>query len=96
MYYVTGFASLLAVFKACQPLNKVRAFVSITALIGFYATAFLFTGILHLTSLTIPALMLFIGLDILCIPVKSLLARLVEKVFSKIENHKDVQFLKTK
>ena len=96
MYYVTGFASLLAVFKACQPLNKVRAFVSITALIGFYAAAFLFTGILHLTSLTIPALMLFIGLAILCIPVKSLLARLVEKVFSKIENHKDVQFIKTK
>ena len=83
MYYVTGFASLLAVFKACQPLNKVRTFVFITALIGFYAAAFLFTGILQLTPLTIPALMLFIGLAILCLPVKSLLTRLVEKFSAK-------------
>jgi len=83
MYYLTSLAGILAVFRACRPFNKIRAFVSITATIGFYLAAYLFSGLLHLQPLTMPALKLLAVLVVLCVPVRILFTILVERFQSK-------------
>ena len=79
MYYLTSLAGLLAVYRACRPFNKVRAFVSVTATIGFYLAAYLFSGLLHLEPLTMPAIKLLVILAVVCVPVKILFTMLVER-----------------
>ena len=79
MYYLTSLAGLLAVYRACRPFNKVRAFVSVTATIGFYLAAYLFSGLLHLEPLTMPAIRLLVILAVVCVPVKILFTMLVER-----------------
>jgi len=80
MYYLTSLAGLLAVYRACRPFNKVRAFVSVTATIGFYLAAYLFSGLLHLEPLTMPAIKLLVILAVVCVPVKILLTMLVDRL----------------
>lgn len=84
MYYLTSFAGILAVYRACRPFNVIRAFVSVTSMIGFYLTAYLFSDLLHLQPLTAPAIKLLAVLAVLCVPVKILFTILVERFQNKI------------
>ncbi|MCL2696306.1 MAG: HAD-IC family P-type ATPase [Clostridiales bacterium] len=48
MFFATGIAGALALLKACLPLNKLRILIYILATGGFFVSALLFGGILHL------------------------------------------------
>ena len=51
IYYITAFISILALIKSCRPFNKLRTFICLTAGIGFYVAAYLFSWLLHLEKL---------------------------------------------
>lgn len=89
MYYITSFVGLLAVFKACRPFNLVRAFICITAFFGFYIATFLFARILYVAPLSLPAVLLFAGLALLCPVIILILSKVVDLVF-KFEQDKKV------
>lgn len=91
MYFITSFAGILAVFKSCRPFNKIRAFICVTVLIGFYTAVYLFAGILHLEKLTMPALVLFVGMAVLCIPLKTFLDKLIKMIYTKTKNNTKVR-----
>ncbi|MBU3192285.1 HAD-IC family P-type ATPase [Clostridium bowmanii] len=59
MYYLMGFVSILAVIKTCLPFNKLRAFLAVTDLIGYYVAIYLFRHILGLGTLTGATLPIF-------------------------------------
>lgn len=60
MYYVIGFTSILAVIRVCRPFNKMRVFLCSTTAVGFFAAAFLFKELLHLSSLGMQELIIFL------------------------------------
>lgn len=60
MYYVIGFTSILAVIRVCRPFNKMHVFLCSTTAVGFFAAAFLFKELLHLSSLGMQELIIFL------------------------------------
>ncbi|SFB29200.1 cation-translocating P-type ATPase [Clostridium frigidicarnis] len=65
MYYVIGFTSILAVIRVCRPFNKMRVFLCSTTAVGFFAAAFLFKELLHLSSLGMQELIIFLITSVL-------------------------------
>ncbi|WP_314065515.1 cation-translocating P-type ATPase [uncultured Vagococcus sp.] len=67
MYYLLIAVSLIAVIKACLPLNPLRIFLIITTSIGIYVAAMLFHSILFigfLTSQTLPFFIVLLAITI--------------------------------
>lgn len=67
MYYLLIAVSLIAVIKACLPLNPLRIFLIITTSIGIYVAAMLFHSILFigfLTSQTLPFFVVLLAITI--------------------------------
>lgn len=81
MYLLTSLCGLLSVFKACWPFNKVRAFVCITSMIGFFLASYLFSGILYLEHLNSTSLLLFSILAAICIPAGFFLSLISRRLF---------------
>lgn len=52
LYYLTGFAYLLALFRSCVPFNALRRWLFAGAAIGFYACVILFADFLYLEPLS--------------------------------------------
>jgi len=69
MFCITGFISILAVFKACRPFNKLRIFLSATVAIGFFAAIYLFRNMLEIQMLTAVSLLLLVDLAAVCVPL---------------------------
>lgn len=65
MYGITGFVSALALIKSCRPFNKLRVFLCVTAISGFFTAIYLsgkisfFGDILHLSAPTTEVLTWF-------------------------------------
>jgi cation-transporting ATPase E len=59
VYYLTGFISLAALFLSARPLNRFRLFLCSTAALGFFAAAFLFSGLLGLPPLSAASFTVF-------------------------------------
>lgn len=89
IYYLTGFISLLALIKSCKPFNKLRVFLCTASAIGFYAAAYLFSGILDLENLTVNGIILFLGIAVCCVPLQMILLRIINRMFPvrKQPNH---------
>ncbi|ABX41064.1 ATPase, P-type (transporting), HAD superfamily, subfamily IC [Lachnoclostridium phytofermentans ISDg] len=81
VYYLTGFISLLALIKSCKPFNKLRVFLCTASVIGFYAAAYLFSGMLNLEKLTLNGIILFFGIAACCVPLQIILIRMINKLF---------------
>lgn len=62
MYYLLIAVSLMAVIKACLPLNPLRLFLIVTTTIGIYVAAMLFHSILFIGFLTSQTLPFFVVL----------------------------------
>ena len=62
MYCMIGFTSILAVIRVCRPFNKMRVFLCTTTAVGFFAAAFLFKNILHLSNLGMQELAVFLSM----------------------------------
>ncbi|WP_310603365.1 cation-translocating P-type ATPase [Anaerosporobacter sp.] len=90
MYFITSFAGLVAVFNACRPLDLPRAFVSVTAFGGFYLATFLFSKMLYVAPLSLPAVLLFAGLAIVCPVIKFLLTKLIDMIFNRLRSDRKV------
>lgn len=78
MYCMIGFTSILAVIRVCRPFNKMRVFLCTTTAVGFFAAAFLFKNILHLSSLGMQELAVFLSmatLSTMLILIKNYLMR---------------------
>lgn len=91
MYFVIGFISLLAVFRACLPLNKLRLFLSTTSAVGFYIAIYLFSKILKLTLPTGNILGIILIIVAICIPLVILFSYLVEKFYTYLHNRNNVK-----
>lgn len=91
MYFVTSFIGLMAVFNACRPFNILRGFVCITASVGFYVAAYLFADILKIELLFGNALIFFVILVCLCVPLVLFLIAIVNKCFLSKRNQRIAQ-----
>jgi len=84
MYFTMASITLLAVLNACRPFNKLRWFVGITTVLGFFSAAYLFHGLLKIEPLTnLGVKALGIGI-IISIPLILLLIFITKKVSRKI------------
>lgn len=75
MYYLLIGVSLLAVIKACLPLNPLRIFLIVTTTVGIYVAAMLFRSLLHIDLLTKQTAPYFFGLMALTIVLRLLISR---------------------
>lgn len=76
MYYLLISISLMAVVKACYPFNPLRIFLSVTTIVGIFATAYLFRSILYIGTLTANTLLPFIVLLV----ITMILRRMIFKI----------------
>lgn len=79
MYYLLIGVSLLAVIKACLPLNPLRLFLIITTTIGIYVAAMLFHSILYIDLLTANTLPYFFGLMAITIILRVFISKVLMK-----------------
>lgn len=79
MYYLLIGVSLLAVIKACLPLNPLRLFLIITTTVGTYVAAMLFHSILYIDLLSATTLPYFIGLMLVSIILRLIISKFVKK-----------------
>ncbi len=82
LYYISGFAYLLALLRSCKPLNVLRIILCILSAVGFYLCAGLFAPILYLESVSFINVGLFAALAILSIPVTLFFTYCSENFFS--------------
>lgn len=82
VYYITGFVSLLSLFRSSSPLNGFRLFLCATATLGFFGAAMLFGSYLGLAPLSIPILIAFVAsaavVTLLLFPLKKLVEKLTK------------------
>ena len=67
MYYMIGFTSILAVIRVCRPFNKMRVFLCSTTAIGFFTATILFRKILHVSSLQMQEIVVFLIMAIISV-----------------------------
>ena len=79
-YYITGFISILAVFKACRPFNKLRLFLSLTMAVGFFVAINLFKNMLGLVQLQANSLLLVADLAFICVPLIMFFNYIIKKI----------------
>lgn len=79
MYYLLIGVSLLAVIKACLPLNPLRVFLIITTTIGIYVAAMLFHSILYIDLLSQRTLPYFCLLMIVTICLRLIISKVLSK-----------------
>ncbi|QIL46481.1 cation-translocating P-type ATPase [Vagococcus coleopterorum] len=79
MYYLLIGVSLLAVIKACLPLNPLRVFLIVTTVVGIYVAAMLFHKILFIGLLTAKTLPIFIALMIITIILRLIITASLKK-----------------
>jgi len=79
LYYIVGFIGSLAVLKACRPLNMLRWLIYITATAGFFLGAYFLADIVELERLSGNTFLLFLGLAVLCVPIRHLIGKVLEK-----------------
>jgi len=83
MYYIVGFVTILAVYKAARPLNALRLFLCVTVLIGFYTATILFHKLLQVTLLDTTGLVIFLILAVVSIILDQSLTFLVQRLRKK-------------
>lgn len=79
MYYLVAFVTMLGVYKACVPPNKLRLFLCITMTAGFYVATLLFHTILEITILPAKGWILFLILAAVSIILVIVLQKLVNQ-----------------
>ena len=70
MYYMLGTITIMNVIKACLPLNKLRAFLIITTMIGFFSAIILFRSLLKIDLLTANTFGFFLMLTATCATIR--------------------------
>jgi len=74
MYYIIGFVSILAVYKAAWPLNALRLFLCMSVTVGFYLATLLFHHLLEVTLLDQNGMFIFLVLAVVSIIIERALA----------------------
>jgi len=87
MYYLIGFISILAVIKASIPFNKLRVFLCVTVLVGFYVATVLFHGLLHIELLNLQQIGLTVVLAMISIVGERALAKVMNQLFYRKNLH---------
>jgi cation-transporting ATPase E len=83
MYYLIGFVSILAVYKAAVKLNPLRLFLCVSVTIGFYVATVLFHNLLHITLLDTTGIIIFLSLAALSIICERLLAFVIYFIWGR-------------
>ena len=83
--YVMGFAWLMQLFHVCRPFNKVHALLWGSMVICFYMGSYLFRGLLGLSILSQPSLLVFAFLALVCYPIQLILTKLIGLFGKKTE-----------
>ncbi len=80
LYYITGFAYLLALIRSCRPLSAPRIVLCTVSAAGFYLCAALFALFLQLEPVSLINLSLFAALALVSLPVTRLLTHCSERL----------------
>lgn len=80
-YLLVGSIGIEAVFKACFPFNKLRTFLFVTTLIGYFVAVFLFHSILQLSLPTVNELPIFLVFAVVGILLERLFAQIMNRAF---------------
>lgn len=80
LYYISGFAYLLALVRSCKPLNTLRTILCVLSAAGFYFCAVLFAPLLHLEAISLINVGLFAALAVLSIPVTHILTGCIARI----------------
>lgn len=82
LYLSVGFLEILAVYKACVPFNRLRAFLCATMTVGFLAAVILFRPILHLSVLPPHAL----SFTVVLVLISAILERVFRFAVNRLAN----------
>ena len=74
MFYITGFMSVIGIFRFCSPLNWLRGFICSTVAAGFYLALVLFHSMLHMDLPTLTSFGVFAALAVFSVPLSAYLA----------------------
>jgi cation-transporting ATPase E len=89
MYFTTSVIGLMALYRACRPLNIFRAVVWVVAAAGFFVPALLFGDIVSLVPLGQAAVLTIIAMGIISLPLWWLLSKLVAAGVKRCERRSD-------
>jgi cation-transporting ATPase E len=85
MYFITSVIGLMALFKACHPLNPFRSIIWLLAAAGFFVPALLFGDIVSLVPLHTTAILAVVVLSAVSVPLWWLFGKLVAKAVTRCE-----------
>jgi len=88
IYLLTGFISVIEVFKSMRPYNKYRLFLAMTSGVGFFVAVYLFSEFIPLLYLTFPTgnnWWLFVILASISLPASLILSKIVKIISRKTD-----------